>query len=701
VDLEVAEAPSAPTRRDAAWAWARRHRRLLILAGVLVVLHSPFVYVATRVGPPGVLLFACIVSGFGLTYLSGLELVFEERFFFGTVIGAMAVALVGFGVASLFGLTARGVWSATAITLAISAAGWFAGRRQLRADLRGVTDRWARWPTAPGHPWPLLAVTVVAGAWVYRIFANAYRLLPDGLYAGNPGSWADWAAHLSYAGSFAYGANFPPQLPLDPGHHLTYPFMIDFLAASLVPLGASLPTSLVLSSGLLAFAFTPVMYLAGVRLTGSRPVAALAPFLFALSGGLGFSYFFSDLDAKGLSVLAHLPRTYSQIDTANYQWLAPVLASMIPQRSTLFGFAIVLIVMALLFSAVSRPGWQTFLFAGVVTGLSPAFHVHGYGTCLALAAFWAAFDLRLVIPPFGRARQASVRPAPTNRLRGWLAFFGPALILGIPVVLWLLPEGASNIRFQLGWLAAADGHHDSVVWFWLKNLGLFIPMLLIAQFTRGLLPTRWARYFAPVWLWFLVPNLFLFHPWDWDNQKFFVYWVLLGSFLVAALVVRVARAGLPGAAAAAVLALLLCLAGGLDAARDTDLQLVSFQFTDSAGLDVAAWTRAHTDPHAVFLAASDHDSPIPTLGGRRVVLGYPGWIWTYGISDWYTRGQDVQSMLQGGPLTAELVARYHVSYVVIGPQERQAPFSASDPYWRSHAALAYSNTEYNVYRLGG
>jgi hypothetical protein len=673
--------------RQAVAVWAGRHRRVLVgggAAGLLALLLLALLL--ARIGWPSLLLLVCVMGGYGLTYLSGLELVVEERLVFGTVVGAMAVSAIGFAIASLDGLTGPGVAVDLVMTLLISAAGWFLGRDRVRPELRDLAARWA--PSAPAatHPWPLLPVALVAGYWVYRVFSQAYRWLPDGLYAGNGGVWADWAAHLSYAGSFAYGANFPPQLPIDPGHHLSYPFMIDFLAASLVPLGASLPDALVLSSGLLFFGFAPLMYLAGVRLTGSRAAAALAPFLFALSGGLGFVYFVADLDKQGWAALVHLPQQFSQIDAANYQWLAPVLASMIPQRSTLFGFSIVLIVLALLFTAAKAGGWQPFLFAGVVAGLTPAFHVHAYGTCVALAGFWAAFHWR----------------------REWLVYFVPALVLGVPAVLWLLPEGATAIRFHVGWLAIPAGTRPDLVvyvfdlvWFWLKNLGFFIPMLLVAQFSRGLLPTPWPRYFAPVWLWFIVPNLYLLHPWDWDDQKFFVYWVLLGSFLVGALVVRVARAGLPGAAAAAVLVVLLCLSGGLDAVRYTDLTVVSNRFVDTAGLQAAAWARDHTAPHAVFLTATDHDSPIPTLAGRRVVLGYPGWIWTYGISDWYSKGQDVQTMLQGGVGTSELVREYHVSYVVIGPQEKSPPFSASDAYWAGHGTLVYSNSEYRIYRPTG
>ena len=481
---------------------------------------------ASEIGTPALLLFACVVAGFGLTYLSGLDLIFEERLFFGTVIGAMGVSLAGFMTASLLGFSATSAWLGAAIALAVSAAGWFRGRREVLPNLRDVTDRWVRKPTVPGHPWPLLLVAVVAGIYVYKLFANAYRLLPDGLYAGTGGTWADWAAHLSYAGSFAYGANFPPQLPLDQGHHLPYPFMIDFLAASLVPLGASLPTSLVLSSALLAFAFAPVMYLAGMRLTGSRPVAALAPFTLHAERRPELQLLLRRPPERGpggarppaAGVLGDHGGQLSVAHAAHRQHASPTLD---PLR---------------LRDRADRP-------------VPP---LHGRRTA-GLADF-----------PLRRRGHRPVARVPRPRLRhlrrarrllvrdaspaGVDSSFVPALALGIPVVLWLLPESGAPIRVQLGWLAMTGGHNDNVAWFWLKNLGLFIPLLLIAQFARGLLPTRWLRCTSPRRLaagsgsW--CPTSWLFHPWDWDNQKFFVYWAMLGSFLVAAVVVRVARARL-------------------------------------------------------------------------------------------------------------------------------------------------------------
>ena len=113
-----------------------------------------------------------------------------------------------------------------------------AERDRVAADLADAAARWWRSPRTAGHPWPLAAVVLVCGAWTLHFLSQAYVYKADGLWAGYVNIWGDWAAHLSFAGSFAYGHNFPPQFPIDPGNHLGYPFMIDFLAADLVPFGS-------------------------------------------------------------------------------------------------------------------------------------------------------------------------------------------------------------------------------------------------------------------------------------------------------------------------------------------------------------------------------------------------------------------------------------------------------------------------------
>ena len=636
-----------------------------------------------------------MVAGYGLTYLAGIGLLLEERIAYGAVLGAMAVAAVSF----LLSLVARDVTVSTVLGALVLALMGAAGsmvwhRAQVRADFAESRARWLASPRTPGHPWPLFAVVLVCGAWTVHFLHQAYVYAPDGLYAGYVNIWGDWAAHLTFAGSFAYGHNFPPEYPIDPGHRLGYPFMIDFFAANLVPLGSRLTSSLVLTSGLLGLAFPAVLYLAAQRFVAGRAAAVLAVFVFVLGGGLGFVYLLGDLAHLGPGALVHLPREYTLNRDLNFQWLNPVLAYLVPQRSTLFGFSLVLIALVILWVAArSESGWQAFLFAGIVTGIMPVFHVHAYGTVVALSAFWVLFSRRIQ----------------------WLGFFIPALVVGVPILVWMWPAANTSVCgngpsvhgycIEVGWLSYLDWQHDlpiwfgrDWIWFWIKNTSLFIPLLISGHIVRNWIPTAFPKWFAPMWLWFLVPNVVVLQPWDWDNTKFFIFWALLGSIVVGAVLARMFQRGAGSAIVASGLLVLLGLSGALDLARASDFSVSAVQFTDSGGLKVADWVRANTSPTALFVVADEHNSPIPTLAGRRVLIGYPGWLWTYGLPDYVQKGADETRILKGDPAALDLVRLYGVDYVMIGPQE--IPRGASRAYWDQHGKLVYDDGEYAVYRVG-
>jgi hypothetical protein len=639
-------------------------------------------------------LAACAAAGFGLTYLIGVPLLLEERIAFGAVLGAMAVAGLGFALALMVrDVTLLTVLVALGIVLVIAGLAVFLWRKLIAAEIADARARWLASPRSPGHPWPLAAVFLVCGVWTVHFLQQAYVYTPSGLFAGYVNIWGDWAAHLSFTGSFAYGHNFPPEYPIDLGHRLGYPFMVDFFAACLVPLGSSLTSALVMTSGLLGLAFPAVLYLAAQRFAGGRAAAAIAVFVFLLSGGLGFYFLLGDIQHSGLAALVHLPREYTLNRDLNFQWLNPVLAYLVPQRSTLFGFSLTLILLVILWLAArGDSGWRPFLFAGVVAGIMPVYHVHAYGTVVALAFFWALFTLRV----------------------RWLGFFIPALVMGVPILVWMWPPAnlsmcgdGITVRgycLELGWLSYLDWQRDGAiwfgrdwVWFWLKNTSAFIPLLVVAHFLRSWFQTGFVSWFTPMWLWFLVPNIIVLQPWDWDNTKFFIFWALLGSILVGGVLSRMFQRGLGAKIVATALLAMLVLAGALDLARASDYTISAVRFTDTGGLDVAAWVRGHTSPTSVFAVAPEHNSPIPTLAGRRVLIGYPGWLWTYGLPDYTQKGDDDKRILNGDPSTPDLVRKYGVDYVMIGPQE--LPLGASRAYWDEHGTLLYDNGEYAVYRV--
>src|SRR5205823_4558899 len=137
------------------------------------------------------------------------------------------------------------------------------------------------------------------------------------------------------------------------------------------------------------------------------------------------------------------------------------------------------------------------------------------------------------------------------------------------------------------------------------------------------------------------------------------------------------RRGPEAALIATALLVVLLLSGTLDLVRASDYSVSSYQFVDARGLQLAAWVRANTPPDAVFAVADDHNSPIPTLSGRRILVGYPGWLFTYGLSDYVQKGDDLRLIMQGDPNTPELVRKYHIGYVLIGPQEESPSINAN------------------------
>jgi len=639
-------------------------------------------------------LAACVVAGFGLTYLIGIPLLLEERIAFGSVLGAMAVAGLGFLLALVIrDLTALTVLVSLGMMLLVAAVAAARNRNLIAAEISDARTRWLTSPRSAGHPWPFAAVVLVCGLWTVHFLHQAYVYTPGGLFAGYVNIWGDWAAHLSFAGSFAYGHNFPPEYPIDPRHRLGYPIMDEFFAAGLVPLGSPLTSALVMTTGLLGLAFPAVLYLAAHRFAGGRAAAAIAVFVFLLSGGLGFYFLLGDIQHSGLAALVHLPREYTLNRELNFQWLNPVLAYLVPQRSTLFGFSLTLILLVILWLAArSGAGWRPYLFAGVVAGVMPLYHVHAYGTVVALSFFWALFRLR----------------------RQWLAFFIPALVIGVPILWWMWPpanlsmcgDGISlrGYCLELGWLSYLDWQKDGALWFgrdflwfWIKNTSAFIPLLVMAYIVRSWFQTGFVTWFAPMWLWFLVPNIIVLQPWDWDNTKFFIFWALLGSIVVGGVLSRMFQRGPGSKFLATALLAVLVLGGALDLARASDYSVSAVQLTDARGLEVAEWVRLHTSPTSVFVVAPEHNSPIPTLAGRRELIGYPGWLWTYGLPDYVQKGDDDKRILAGDPAAPELVKKYGISYVMIGPQE--IPLGASRAYWDEHGTLVYDNGEYAVYKV--
>ncbi|MDQ3917627.1 MAG: hypothetical protein M3348_04050, partial [Acidobacteriota bacterium] len=174
--------------------------------------------------------------------------------------------------------------------------------------------------------------------------------------------------------------------------------------------------------------------------------------------------------------------------------------------------------------------------AGLAAGLLPLVHAHTFvvlmlvGACLALAQGAAVLLMRR--GEGGAAPVASVEESEGGAASAWarvwrvwlpwLAFAAAASVLALPQMFWATRETAARAGQFFGWEFGWAHGEENVVWFWIKNTGFFIPLLVAALVWRGRAPVvskRLLFFFLPFVLCFVVPNVYKLSPWVWDNIK--------------------------------------------------------------------------------------------------------------------------------------------------------------------------------------
>jgi uncharacterized membrane protein len=197
---------------------------------------------------------------------------------------------------------------------------------------------------------------------------------------------------------------------------------------------------------------------------------------------------------------------------------------------------------------------------------------------------------------------------------------------------------------------------------------------------------------------FVLCNLIVFRPWDWDNSKFFFYWFLAVCILVGMLLTKTwrehrsaaVRTVVAGIVATMVLSGLLVNYQQL-AGKDHNLLLSMEE------LRVADQVRKLTPAHATFVVSFQHNHPVPVMAGRRVVMSYTGWLFAFGVQ-YQERERDVRSIYALAPNTAALLEKYNVDYIVIGPGEEQE-FKPNVELFRSRYPRIINTENYEIFKV--
>ncbi len=535
--------------------------------------------------------------------------------------------------------------------------------------------------------------------------------------------WSDFGSHIPLVRSFAIGGNLDrllgfqaPEYPLFPGEPIRYHFLFYLLVGLLEKAGLPLDWALNLPS---ALGFTLLLWgiwSLAMALFQDKRVALLSLLFFLFNGSLAFLKFFQvhplSLDTP-LDIIRNTTfPAFGPWDggTITAFWNLNVYTN---QRHLAVAFAIGLFFMHWV-AQKSQPSptkssklqalnpkqiqnsniqnskhlgfriWdlrEAFLW-GLLIGILPSFH---QPTLLIFAILipWyflvfphlrksllitALTATLLILPQLTSMYSfANVVPAPFSVT---LTLFSvtPAqagvqpTIHRIPAYAGMTIEAFRSLWYP-GYLTHDQLSLQRFVNFWFQNLGLHALLIPVGFF---LIPRRAKKILAPLFLLFLIANLFKFSPEVAANHKFFNFALILGNMLSAFVVIS-----LIGRISSFIgrIGLLVGLVGFLTLSGFIDFFVIlndpKGTLPDVGNNQAATWIAANTPKDAVFLNSSFLYHPA-SLAGRSVFLGWPYFAWSAGY-DTNTRMTEMKAMYESQDPTVfcPLMEKYNISYITI------------------------------------
>ncbi len=484
----------------------------------------------------------------------------------------------------------------------------------------------------------------------YLLHTHILRPENGALHTGQS-CYGDMAMHLSFISSIARTGAFPPEYSIQSGVDMGYPFLCDSVSSTYAVFGASPRFAYILPMLAALYAVFSWYFLLMDRFLRSPKRATLAYVLFFLGGGIALWYF---LDGARLD-----PRMFTRIFTEFYEtptnnvnnnvlWVNPIADLLIPQRATLFGWAILLPCLYMLWRMVFENEWKYAPVIGVLAGGLPLLHTHSF---LALAVISAG----CVVVTLRKDRR-NVR---------WLFLYaGITLVLSLPQLICFTfahtAGGEGFLHLHFNW----SNSEDPYLWFYIKNIGLVFLLLPFALLTEKRLRPFWLCA-LPLWI---ICEFIVFQPNNYDNNKLLFVVHMLSCGVVASFISTIYHKlqGVRGRALmGACVVFVGTISGTLTLAREavSDYELFSAQHVK------AAQFAADTLPDdAVLLTADHHNNAFASLGGLTIVQGSPSYLYFHGVYD-EARAQDVLRMYtEPGALDA-LKDEYGITHVVLSHYE--------------------------------
>jgi hypothetical protein len=539
-------------------------------------------------------------------------------------------------------------------------------------------------------------------------------------------TYGDLCMHLGFITSISVQKSFPPMYSILPGTQLGYPFLCDSVSSTFYTLGSSLRMATILPALYAYITVVLAVYLFFEDWFRRNSVAVLATWLFFVGGGFGFAYFFDNAktfasltspeawqnwfnEVFGIStsvngahaldmgerLLEGWYKTPTNYVDLGLRWVNSIADMLIPQRATLFGWALLFPSLQLLRRAVFDRENKLFLLLGVTAGAMPLVHTHSF---FALGLISIFLIIARLFPLMLSDKKAEEKKPMKENLKYFFLFGVIAVVLAAPQLLGFTFRQSSAggfLKFHLNWC----NESDSWLWFYIKNLG-FIFILMPAAFLCTKKDSR-LFYGGGLLIWALC-EFVVFQPNTYDNNKLLFVWFALTCGIVAELIMNVWKKlispdrdekgrekkkplGVKIACTGALCVLIasMLLSGVMTLAREyvsgdhlgtEDGKLKyrenGYQVVSASLVDITEWINENVEPDATLLTATNHNNAVAMLTGRNIVCGSPTFLHFHGV-DYSERYYNVELIYEQPAEYFERYAQeYGIDYVLVGEWER-------------------------------
>ncbi len=453
-------------------------------------------------------------------------------------------------------------------------------------------------------------------------------------------NYGDLTFHIGQISSFIFGNNFPPQYAIYAGEKLSYPYFINLWSASLWWISPSWRTLSIV------FFVQWVSLWTLVYFAVARSSLRIVPWAILIGGG-SYKCLFSILMPK---IFGEPVKYAHELIEKGYPWTPFITTIWIPQRSSIFGVAVLVTVVACLkvHRAERKPISIGLIAAGMLLALMPIAHAHFFiiGSLYFIWSFFADWLFRSKHVAEGKQLEMNFDGAvlPPETAWNWSGIIVCAVILlGINLGQLTVLHGKEGIMtFSYGWMpwtsgsnnGTPTGNYGGAIGMWLANAPLFLVCLVGMSLGIGE-----KKDFLILMLLFFAANFIILAVWHWDQLKLF-----LGIYIVMLVgLARSERLKLPkfqtrygisripgwGIGVFEGLLFLLCVPAVVEIFREI-VPFDNYQVYSPDDIQVAELLRKHSAPNAIILAKPDHNSAV-TLSGRKLFSGYEGTLSSHGL----------------------------------------------------------------------